>query len=592
MASQSLSEQQLSQHLRTSCICSERLAARCHLRSYGVLMVSEHDEIMHADPEAVEALRGPAEEWEGSCVHTLHDSTFNGSLHKYWSFIERLSVKGRNGGDTHNYLVVRRAEDDAVSWIQVCIHAVRTAEEGEQPLYMWNLRDVSGATRCLEMSRLDAETSYLLSLEDDGLPHSRLLTRAPGVCHPSNRSLRNQLAQLFETAVASEGFGVLYLTSFGAVDTVFPRRVLGWDESELLDRSFVGMLCPEDRTFFCSALRRSYHDGIPQRLVLKLAVASENDTQSDNDSYLSCDVTILMPETVQQPVLIVRASELLKSHATAAADSCALQVQNIVPREQLDNASVSAALAHSASLLLSCPVPAKFSAETDVQGFLSLMTLSGIEKQTRGAAVQSHLSAKALCVSANSTPPLSSLSELRISHASPPLNLPSLPTWPLSSSCANDSCSSVALVTCDSQQTESGSIEIDKNSAGEAVEDGLCNTFGETLAPANDVESNDLLASKFICTETNSKAPSVLQSDMKGTQVEIPMCEIFNNVGKLPPLITVAGQSKAQAYQSIETVHGQFNNIGSTFFAMLEKIGATVPNSSSLHTTHDVTEKY
>ncbi|KAJ1727510.1 hypothetical protein LPJ61_004531 [Coemansia biformis] len=324
------------------------------------MLIDEHDEIVSADAEAVEALRGPLEEWDDSGeVHVLRDGSCSGRLHKYWAFIERLEVgssSNSSSASAHHYLVIRRSEDDAVVWMQVCIHAVEPRDG--RSLYMWNVHDISGSARCLEMSRMPADQEYELSLESDGMPHSPLLTQSPDARPSSDPQPRTQLAGLLAGAVASEEFAVLHLTGFGAVDAVFPRRLLGWDEADILDRSFVGLLCPEDRAFFCSALRRCYHDGIPQRLALKIAPAmlpsnadatlhKGNGDELPPRDYVACDVTVLLPESVQQPVLVVRASDsqwrrrgaCLSDSQTRSTDS----LRHAVSRMQMDSVHVQAA---------------------------------------------------------------------------------------------------------------------------------------------------------------------------------------------------------------------------------------------------------
>ncbi|KAJ2384313.1 hypothetical protein H4S02_004874, partial [Coemansia sp. RSA 2611] len=313
--------------LRSACTCAEERAGDCHLRSHGVMRVSASDVIVGADSEAVEALRGPAEEWDGDQARTLHDSSFGGGIGRYWEILERLDVGST--GDQHHYLVVRRADDGAVCWIQVCIHRIAA----DEPLYMWHVRDITGSARCLEMSRLAADGDYALSLENDGLPHATLLTQVPDACPSSNPDTRTELAGILAAVVAAETFAVLHLTGFGAVDTVFPRRVLGWSEGDIVDRSFLGLLCAEDRAFFCQALRRSLRDCIPQRLTLKL-LSGRACAGAAAAAYLSCDVTVLMPEAVQQPVLIVRANDQASAGALSVAGSCT--VRHGVCRVQLE----------------------------------------------------------------------------------------------------------------------------------------------------------------------------------------------------------------------------------------------------------------
>ncbi|KAI7827741.1 hypothetical protein BX661DRAFT_182330 [Kickxella alabastrina] len=214
------------------------------------------------------------------------DESYSGAISKYWELIEWLS----------------RTEDSQLCWMQVCVHYAPSTDG--QPLYIWSVRDISGPSRCLETTK----DEYTLSLEEDGFPYSPLLE--------PQRGMRDEMAGLLQSAVDSGLFAVLHLTGFGAVDAVFPRRLLGWREADLLDRSFIGMLSPEDSVFFCKVLRRCLNDGIPQRVVLKVASAPECLGSAGISGcagraavrYIDCDVTVLVPECVQQPVLIVRAA--------------------------------------------------------------------------------------------------------------------------------------------------------------------------------------------------------------------------------------------------------------------------------------------
>ncbi|KAJ1720124.1 hypothetical protein LPJ53_005208 [Coemansia erecta] len=278
-------------------------------------IVDEHSNIRYADSEAITAFRGPSEGWNDDEPVTLRDNSCSGLVSNYWTAVELQSVGNSDGSDGHHYLVVQRADDQAVCWIQVCIHA-SPADDG-RPLYAWYVRDISCSARCLEMGSQTTSGEYTLSLEDDGFPFSSLLTHEqpedsqpcePAYGHPLERAVRDQLAALLSSAVRSECFAVLYMTGFGAIDAVFPRRLLGWAEADLLDRSFIGLLSPDDRTFFCRVLRRCNHDGIPQRLILKVACA-DGFASGSQGSFVDCDVTVLIPESVQQPVLIVRATD-------------------------------------------------------------------------------------------------------------------------------------------------------------------------------------------------------------------------------------------------------------------------------------------
>ncbi|KAJ1647481.1 hypothetical protein LPJ64_001144 [Coemansia asiatica] len=296
-------------------------------------IVDINNNIKHADSEAVSALRGPAEGWHDNQLVSLRDSSCTGTIGDHWSVIERLCVGNSDQADNHHYLVVQRFEDTAVCWIQLCIHYLPTSDG--QSFYAWYMRDISCSARCLESFGITTKEEYTLSLEDDGFPFSALLTQQQQQqafpedhdeseqgqkpidtqSSPAEQQSRDQLAKLLESAVMAETFAVLYLTGFGAIDSVFPRRLLGWAESDLVDRSFIGLLSPEDRTFFCRVLRRCSHDGIPQRLIVKMACApgfaANNAFKDDSQKlvFVDCDVTVLFPESVQQPVLIVRATD-------------------------------------------------------------------------------------------------------------------------------------------------------------------------------------------------------------------------------------------------------------------------------------------
>ncbi|KAJ1888969.1 hypothetical protein LPJ66_008291 [Kickxella alabastrina] len=269
-----------------------------------MILVDETHNIKFADAEAIEALRGPRKCWEDDQLVEQRDESYSGAISKYWELIEWLSV-GSNT-DKHHYLVIQRTEDSQLCWMQVCVHYAPSADG--QPLYIWSVRDISGPSRCLETSRASTKYEYTLSLEEDGFPYSPLLG--------PQRGMRDEMAGLLQSAVDSGLFAVLHLTGFGAVDAVFPRRLLGWREADLLDRSFIGLLSPEESVFFCKVLRRCLNDGIPQRVVLKVASAPECPGSAGAAGcdgraavrYIDCDVTVLVPECVQQPVLIVRAA--------------------------------------------------------------------------------------------------------------------------------------------------------------------------------------------------------------------------------------------------------------------------------------------
>ncbi|KAJ2535939.1 hypothetical protein IWW43_001262 [Coemansia sp. RSA 1935] len=530
----------MSARLRSECTCAEQLAGECHLRAYGVMMLSD-DAIVHADTEAVEALRGPAEEWDGDEARELRDGAVSGTVSKYWEFLERLSAG--HGSDTHHYVVVRRIEDGAVCWIQVCIHSMH-ASAGEL-LHIWHVRDITSAARCLEMSQTPDEGDLMLSLEDDGLPHSTLLTQVPDVCSSSDPNVRSQLASILSAVVAAESFAVLHLTSFGAVDTIFPRRMLGWSESDLLDRSFISMLCPEDRVFFCRALRRCHHDGIPQRLVLKLA----SGFVPNSAVYVECDVTVLMPEAVQQPVLIVRATD----PPSKPGRSGALSVQrsaHFVCRVQMDCASVQATV------------------------FTSPVGTQCVENSTDGAVV----------------PRLSPVSE-RI--------LESL-----------DDATSFVPDTCCPPSIVAASTLVEPAIEPDLQLFGLCGGIGQGLAaisisrkglePATrpncnsaqhcqtsvclpDSNFSGLVSPKLpVRTNTESTVVALNVETPNGACIDIPMCEIFNAQVMLP--LTIANRSKAHTGFSAETVYGQFSPASTTLTSMLERFSSSLDASRSSST--------
>ncbi|KAJ1955646.1 hypothetical protein GGI12_005508, partial [Dipsacomyces acuminosporus] len=304
-----------------------------------MFITNESDEILFADYEAIDVLRGPAEEWDAGRILKLRDSSCSGPLEKYWTFVEYLSIVSSGDESSCHYAVVRRKDDNSVLWVQLCIH--HSPSDDGRALYAWHVGDVSGTIRCMELSKACTAGEYMLSLEGDGYPHSALLTQSPTAIPSHDPKARSGVVELLESVLRSEEFAVIHLTGFGAIDSVFPRRLLGWRERDLLDRSFIGLLCPEDRSFFCRALKRCNHDGIPQRLNLKVATAppfpaasalqshadiNKNNTCLAGDAakaqspllpspppssssvrtrYLDCDVTILMPEAVQQLVLIV-----------------------------------------------------------------------------------------------------------------------------------------------------------------------------------------------------------------------------------------------------------------------------------------------
>ncbi|KAJ1770989.1 hypothetical protein LPJ74_002680 [Coemansia sp. RSA 1843] len=329
--------------------CSKSHSADCHMRADGIIIVDPSDNIVFADADAISALRGPVDEWIDGQLVPLRDSSCTGNLAQHWKRLEAISVSDSAGcGDTHHYLVVERSEDGAVCWIQFCIH-YSPAEDG-RPLFVWNVRDITNSARCLDTLRTSTSASndYMLSLEDDGFPHSSLLTQiqsaGPGLSPaPTNIESRDSLFQLLETATSTGAFGVFHLTEFGAVDSVFPRSFLGWREQDILDRSFVGLLSPEDRVFFCQALRRCCHDGLPQRLILKVADGFLPGCDAQPQRYLDCDVTVLMPDAVHHPVLVVRANDLLQRKIQKQQQQ---QQDNVAPfsavqRMHLDNISCS-----------------------------------------------------------------------------------------------------------------------------------------------------------------------------------------------------------------------------------------------------------
>ncbi|KAJ1948777.1 hypothetical protein FBU59_001438, partial [Linderina macrospora] len=270
-----------------------------------MFIANTQNEIQFADHDAIEVLRGPAEEWDAGRMIRLRDAACSGALSKYWTVVEFMSVgeDAPTEDNNHHYVVVERREDSAVRWVQACVHAL------DSNLFVWHIRDISGSVRCLELSKPGTAGEYTVSLEADGYPHSILLTQSPDAPPSADPEVRDALVELLEESLASESFSVLHLTGFGAIDTVFPRRMLGWSEGELLERSFVGLLAPQDRAFFCRALKKCYNDGIPQRLNIKLLAGAQA-------IYLDCDVTVLMPDAAQQLVLVVRMNDQQQNQPT------------------------------------------------------------------------------------------------------------------------------------------------------------------------------------------------------------------------------------------------------------------------------------
>ncbi|KAJ2664955.1 hypothetical protein IWW48_000569 [Coemansia sp. RSA 1200] len=349
-----------SQHRYT---CSTSQSSDCHMRADGVIIVDSADNIVFADADAVGALRGPADEWVDGLLVPLRDGSCTGNLADHWRLLESLSVADNRGSsDTHHYLVVERAEDNAVCWIQFCIHYA-PGDDG-RPLFVWNVRDITNSARCLDMLRISTGASnseYTLSLEDDGFPHSSLLTQVQPPPPPSSSATstgtspslpagidsRDSMARLLELAASTGAFGVLHLTEFGAVDSVFPRTFLNYQEEQVLDRSFVSFLSPEDRVFFCRALRRCYHDGLPQRLILKVADSllsddgdDEEEEDEQNQRYLDCDVTVLMPEAVRNPVLVVKTNDLLQRKIQQQQQQQYSESVSVVRRMRLDSVPI------------------------------------------------------------------------------------------------------------------------------------------------------------------------------------------------------------------------------------------------------------
>ncbi|KAJ2357534.1 hypothetical protein GGF43_001400 [Coemansia sp. RSA 2618] len=560
-------QEQVNAQLRSECTCGEQLAGECHLRAYGVLMLDDSNGVVHADAEAVEALRGPAEEWDGDQARALHDGSFSGTVYTYWELLERLSVG--SSSDTHHYLVVRRTEDGAICWIQTCIHSTRTS--AGRLLHIWHVRDITGAARCLEMSRMAGDGDYTLSLEDDGLPHSSLLTQVPDVCPSSDPSVRKQLADILSAVVSAEAFAVLHLTSFGAMDTVFPRRILGWSEADLLDRSFIGLLCPEDRAFFCRALRRCHRDGIPQRLVLKLA--SGFAPSDEAPVYLGCDVTVLMPEAVQQPVLVVRATDQppLPGHS-GPLSTWRSSVQHVVRRVQLDCVSVQAD---------STPAASAICVQVHKQGADS----------TGGAAPVSP------------SLPTASLSSLPApAHLPESLNDDSMHN--ATSFVAGTCCPRPIGVAPTLVDTASQRLLSQQSGIGQALAaiNASCATGpapatrpvvvcrGEQLAQGS-ADSSGYVASSLVSptlpvrTDTESTMVSLIVRPADGNddcaKVEIPMCEIFAAAKALLPPLATTGRSKAHPCFSADTVYGQFSPASSTLTSILERFGPSMDTGGS-----------
>ncbi|KAJ2158706.1 hypothetical protein GGF46_003575 [Coemansia sp. RSA 552] len=506
--------------------CGERLAGDCHLRAYGVMMVDVHGGIVHADDEAIDVLRGPVDGWD--------DNKCAGAVHQHWTFMERVSVGGRAPGDRHHYLVVRRAEDSAVAWVQVCIHSVL---HSGQILFIWHVRDVTASARCLEMSRAPAPGDYMLSLEDDGMPHTALLTRKPGVPEPATR---DQLVELLEEAVASEHFAVLYLTGFGAVDSLFPRRLLGWSEPDLLDRSFVSLLCDEDRGFFCRALRRCHRDGIPQRLALKL--------EGSLGSYLSCDVTVLMPEPLQQPVLVIRSNgqQALAPQTQQHAVYRAL----LSSQKQQGEGDAPISSIRERVHAVSFPSPSLSPTHLDIVNRIP-------DTAVHQKPMPSYRGDELLpALSMSSPPPPACAGAMHDAASFVPGTCAPPPPPSATARRTLTPCTSRGGIGLALAATAGGHCDNKQLPGPEPIEGGVSSLVSPTLQVRTD--SSVSLKPAVLSTEANSK-------------IDIPMCEIF----------AVSGRSRAHACYSAATAYGQFSPASSSFVSIMEHIGSTTAGLDS-----------
>lgn len=273
----------LLKQLITQCTCTQTLAGNCHLRSSGIIITNQSGDILSADPEAIHSLRGPATQWDDDQLVTIRDNSIQGTIESYWQMLDLVEA------DESFYLVVRRNEDDRVCWIHICVHSLTRGQT------IWHVVDKTGQARCLGLSQLQGTADYSLELEDDGFPYIRMQD-------PLDRTV---VVEWLRQATNTELFTVVELTGFGAIDSMFPKRFLGWSVEDLMDRSFIGLLCEQDRTFFCRVLRRCMRDSIPQRLLLKV--------ENQDTELADCDVTVLMPDSMQQPVLVIRANDLVQT---------------------------------------------------------------------------------------------------------------------------------------------------------------------------------------------------------------------------------------------------------------------------------------
>ncbi|KAJ1937074.1 hypothetical protein EC988_008000, partial [Linderina pennispora] len=106
----------ITEQLRLKCTCRNGLAGDCHLRSFGLFIANAQNEIQHADHDAIEVLRGPAEEWDAGRMVRLRDTACSGALSKYWTITEFMSVGEESpttAENNHHYVVVERSEDSS-----------------------------------------------------------------------------------------------------------------------------------------------------------------------------------------------------------------------------------------------------------------------------------------------------------------------------------------------------------------------------------------------------------------------------------------------------------------------------------------------
>ncbi|KAJ1917351.1 hypothetical protein H4219_003262 [Mycoemilia scoparia] len=290
--------------------------------------------ITFADPDAVDVLRGFAEDYDvyGRVV-TVHDGVAHGYPLSHWlEFIDQVDIDPQrisasaliNNNDDVNkespqndcnssssntddystrpwdydredaiqpplhFMVVRRKEDMSVRWIQMCVHFSgepkleasdstccsnnSDADDGGGIFnQIWYLRDMTDTMRCLIMSRMTLEYGYL-SVESDGYPHCEYLTASPAAPDPGHPETISVMVDLLDKAVSSQAFSIIQLTNYGTLDSAFPRNFLGWSELEWVDRSILGLVHKDDIGLVCGALANCLRDSRPRRIKPRMRI--------------------------------------------------------------------------------------------------------------------------------------------------------------------------------------------------------------------------------------------------------------------------------------------------------------------------------